>query len=116
MLVPQVLLEFFAVVTSDSRVLQPLDAKKAWEQVAALRTGLPVLDPRQEALTISGQLIDEHTPVGGKVFDLFLAAQMRSHGIGTICTCNVTDFARVPGIDALIPEQILARYDTAADE
>lgn len=108
-LVPQVLLEFFAVVTHRLRVRRPLDASRAWEQVAALRASLPVLEVRPEALTILGELVLAGQPEGGAIFDLFLIAQMRTHGVGTICTYSAADFAGRPGILALRPEDVLSR-------
>lgn len=110
-LVPQVLLECFATVSSPRRIPSPVDAPEAWRWVEILRTGLPVLEVRPEALMLLGQLLTSRPVRGSAIFDLFLAAQMRSHGVGTICTYNVTDFARLPGIEALTPEEVLARYD-----
>jgi predicted nucleic acid-binding protein len=46
---------------------------------------------------------------GQDVFDLVLVAQMRSHGIRTICTRNVRDFD-VAGIRAIEPAQAVAVY------
>lgn len=109
-LVPQVLLECFATVSSPRRIPSPVDAPEAWRWVEILRTGLPILELRPEALTLLGQLLASRPVRGSGIFDLFLAAQMRSHGISTICTYNVRDFDRLPGIEALTPEELLARY------
>ena len=68
---------------------------------------LPVLDPGPAALTALGGLVAERRPVGATIFDLFLAAQMRSHGIATICTYNGVDFAGLPGIRAATPEEVI---------
>lgn len=109
-LVPQVLLELFAVVTNPRRVLRPLDAAAAWDQVQILRANVPVLDLRADALDVLGELVRDRRPRGAAVYDLFLAAQMRTHGVETICTYNTADFVRVPGIEALTPDEVLARY------
>jgi len=106
--VPQILLEFLAVVTSPRRVIRPLDAAEAWEQVEILRVNLPVLGLEPEALTILGELVLAHRPAGRGIFDLFLAAQMRTHGIRTICTYNGSDFDRLRDVEALTPEEALA--------
>lgn len=112
-LVPQVLLEFFAVVTSPRRVRQPLDPVRAWRQVEALRAGLPVLNVQPTALTALGELVSERRTKGPDVFDLFLVAQMRTHGVREICTYNAADFANVPGVEALTAEAALSRYGLA---
>ena len=106
-LVPQVLVEFLAVVTNPRRVQQPLAPARAWEVVTTLRMSLPVLDLQPAALGILGELLRTRFIAGRNTFDLFLAAQMRSHGVSTICTYNQADFAQLPGIQALTPEEIL---------
>jgi toxin-antitoxin system PIN domain toxin len=108
-LVPQVLLEFLAVVTSARRVSRPLDTRRAWEHVAALRSRLPVLDVKPAALTVFGELITSRRPAGRAIFDLFLAAQMRTYNVGVICTYNVADFATFPHLEVITPENALER-------
>jgi predicted nucleic acid-binding protein len=109
-LVPQALLEFFAVVTSQRRVPHPLTPALAWAQVTALRAGLPVLDVAASSLDDLGVLVTRFSSSGGRVFDHFLASQMRAHRIGTICTYNVGHFSGIPGIEAITPEEALARW------
>lgn len=109
-LVPQVLLEFFSTVTNPRRVPRAIPAADGWRQVAALRGRGRMLDVLPRALDILGELLTTRSPRGYEVFDLFLAAQMLSHGVGTICTYNVRDFAGIPGIEAITPEEALRRY------
>jgi toxin-antitoxin system PIN domain toxin len=109
-LVLQVLLEFYAVVTNPRRVAHPLPPDVARQQLVAFAAALPVLDVRPAALTELDTLIQAHHPIGGRVFDLFLTAQMRCHRIATICTYNLADFAAFPGIEAITPEQAVARF------
>jgi toxin-antitoxin system PIN domain toxin len=106
--VPQILLEFLAVVTNPRRVTRPLDAAPAWDQVEILRANLPVLGLEPEALTTLGELVIAHRPAGRGIFDLFLAAQMRTHDIRIICTYNGSDFDRVRDVEAVTPEDALA--------
>ena len=61
-LFPQVLLEFFAVVTSARRVQRPLAPEAAWQQVAALRAGLPVLGFTPDILTALDGLVRARRP------------------------------------------------------
>lgn len=112
-LVPQVLLEFFSVITGPRRLPRALPSTTAWGDVAALRAGLPVLDVQPAALNILGELVASHQPIGRAIFDCFLVAQMRSHGIVTICTYNVQDFARLRDVEALTPDGVLARHGLA---
>ena len=51
-LVPQVLLEFFAVITDPRRVENPLDPHVALQQIESLKTRLPVYDDALRALTL----------------------------------------------------------------
>jgi hypothetical protein len=109
-LIPQVLLEFFAVVTNARRVPAPLAPDVAWQQVTALRAGLPLLDVSPAAFDELDRLMQSVPPrgAGSVVFDLFLAAQMRAHRITTLCTYNTADFASIAGITAVTPEALRA--------
>ena len=106
-LMPQVVLEFYATVTG-SKVRSPLAPATAWRQVEALTTGLTVLDVRRDGLDRLGDLIARTGLGGHRVFDLFLAAQMHAHGLSEICTDNARDF-RSLGFNPLSPEDVLAR-------
>lgn len=110
-LVPQVLLEFFAVVTNPRRVTHPLDPRTAWEQVEALRGNLRVLDVYATTLDALQELVQTTNVSGGRIFDLFLVAQMRQHRIDTICTYNTADFADFAGIKAVAPEALLTEVN-----
>lgn len=108
-LVPQVLLEFYAIVTDPRRVARPLDPTNAWTQVEALRTIFPVRDAGSKALDHLRDLLKDGKTTGGDVFDAFLVAQMRACNISAICTCNVRDFARFGGIMVHSPEDLARR-------
>lgn len=109
-LVPQVLLEFFSTITNPRRVSRALSSTDAWLQIGALRGSCRMLDVLPRAFDILGQLLATRRPRGYEVFDLFLAAQMLSHGVATLCTYNVRDFAGISGIEAITPEEALRRY------
>ncbi len=106
-LVPQVLLEYFAIVTDPRRTQHPLSAEDAWSQVESLRASLPVLEAGGRSLAALGELVVRRRPAGQDIFDLFLVAQVRGHGIATICTYEVSDFAGIPGIRAERPQSLL---------
>jgi predicted nucleic acid-binding protein len=106
-LVPQVLLEFYATITG-GRSQQPLPPDDAWDLIEALQAGLPVLGPRAECVAILARLVRGEQVSGQRIFDAYLAAQMRSHGVTEICTDNVKHFA-FAGIGPVRPEVVLAR-------
>jgi hypothetical protein len=70
---------------------------------------LPELDPGPGALTALARLIAERRPAGASIFDLFLVAEMRSHGIATICMGKGADFDSIAGIGTTMPEDVVAR-------
>ncbi len=108
-LVPQVLLECYSVMTRPSGYRRAISPNDLLTEMRAWRSGIPVLDVKVEALDELERLVHSSRRAGGRVYDLFLIAQMRTHGIREICTVNVRDF-RFPGIHAYLPEEALARY------
>lgn len=108
-LVPQVLLEAFAVLTDRRRVERPLTPEEAWGALEPLRVGLRVFPADPQALEALAELVAFHKPVAQEVFDVFLVAQMRAHGIATLCTYDVEDFRRYSGLAALTPPEVLRR-------
>ena len=105
-MVPQVLMEFYAVVTSPRRVRSPLSAADAAAQVMDWRRTLPIRYPTAGCLQEWALLVEQLQPTGQEVHDLFLAAQMRAHGISDICTVNADDFAGIEGITVVHPERV----------
>ena len=105
-IVPQVLMEFYAVVTSPRRVRAPLSPGDGASQVADWRQTIALRYSTAACLDDWISLVVQLGRVGQDVHDLSLIAQMRSHGIGAICTANVGDFAGVTGITAHRPETV----------
>jgi predicted nucleic acid-binding protein len=101
-LVPQVLLEFFAVVTSPRRVENPISPRDALDQIEDLRARIPLLEVTVKCFAEWTRLARGSNRRGAGAFDLFLAAQMIAHGVPEICTVDVADF-RLPGITARDP-------------
>jgi predicted nucleic acid-binding protein len=110
-LVPQVLLEFHAIVTDGRRVTRPLAPETAQEVVRALRGFFPVLDACREALEYLPVVVVEKGISGGDIFDAWLVAQMRVLGIDRICTYNAKDFMGYTGIRAVRPEEALGVHN-----
>lgn len=107
--VPQILLEFYATVTSGRRVATPLSSEQARAELEGFSRRLAVLPVPADSLAHLLAALTTHPRPGHGVFDLFLIAQMKSLGIGDVCTYNVSDFS-YPGIRALEPDQALATY------
>jgi predicted nucleic acid-binding protein len=102
---PQILAEFFAVVTNPKRVSPAKavdEALDAIEQFLAL-PGLTLLSPPADIVDRWVQLVRKRPVKGGEVFDVQAAAAMLAHGIGTIFTYNRNDFQGIPGIVAREP-------------
>ena len=108
-LLPQVLLEFYAVVTS-KRVERPLMPQAALEQVNIFRSMFPVLETHPGAMDVLFEIISRHPGVrGGNVFDAWLVAQMKTLNITVVCTYNVADFSGYGGVVAHRPGDFLNR-------
>ncbi len=58
-MVPQILLEFFAIVTDPRRIARPLETKDAWEQVKLLEMLFPVRDEGLKALEYLKAALEE---------------------------------------------------------
>jgi predicted nucleic acid-binding protein len=108
-LVPQVLLECFSVITSPRRTDSPTLPEDAWGIMRSLSEAIEVKPVPESLLDELGGLLARHPRRGLRVFDLALVAQMRCHGIRTICTCNARDFD-IAGIKAIEPTRALAVY------
>jgi predicted nucleic acid-binding protein len=107
-LVPQVLLECYSVAIS-TRAQLALEPRDLLAEMRQWRSAIPLLEVKSEVMDELDRLGGVAVRRGGAIYDLFLVAQMRTHGIGEICTFNVRDF-RLPGIQAYLPEEVLARY------
>jgi predicted nucleic acid-binding protein len=97
-LVPQVLTEFCAVVTSARRVASPLSPAQSSRQVRDWIDTVPLRFPNMATLDQWTALVGRGRRVAQNVHDLFLVAQMYAHGIGELCTLNVSDFTGHAGI------------------
>jgi len=109
-LLPQVLVECYSVVTSTRRIASPLSPAQARAVLNALQRAIDVKPAPPDALPELDKLLARHPRRGADVFDLYLVAQMRCAGIADICTYNGADFA-LPGITALTPSEVLAAHE-----
>jgi toxin-antitoxin system PIN domain toxin len=102
---PQVLFEYFAVVTSAKQMTIPLSTADAANDVEYLRRALPVIHPGPRVIARTLDLLRVLGHSGRHVFDIVLAATMMENGIKAIYTYD-DRFAKVPGIVALTPHPV----------
>jgi toxin-antitoxin system PIN domain toxin len=103
---PQVLMEFFAVITSPRRVTAPRSPEEARTEVEKYihADRLQKIYPDQATLEHTIELLQQHPQVTRQeIFDLFLVATMMANGIIRIYTYNHQHFTRFAGIEVLTP-------------
>ena len=103
---PQVLLEFFAVITHPRRVQTPRSPQEATAEMAKymrsrrIRMIYPGADILRRVLAVHAQ----HPTISRQeIFDLSLLATMLSNGVTRIYTYNERPFRQIQGITVLIP-------------
>ncbi len=102
---PQVLCEFYSVVTNDRLIkpaLTPIQAKKElhtyWHA-----SGFRRIIPRESTITHLVKLLDRNNVKRGDIFDIFLVATMLDNDVRTIYTQNVKDFDGYPELHVVNP-------------
>jgi uncharacterized protein len=103
---PQVLMEFFAVITSHRRVTTPRSPEEARAEVEKYVRAVNIVKiyPDHTALERTIELLQHHPQVARQeIFDLFLVATMLASGVTRIYTYNQQHFTRFAGIEVLTP-------------
>ena len=102
---PQVLAEFYAVVTSPRRITNPVPPKDALAIIEAL-----VSLPNLIVLNVPSNVVEQWLTLvrrrgirGPKVFDVMLVAIMLTNGIESIYTYNRADFVKFSELKILTP-------------
>ncbi len=104
---PQMLFEFYAVVTDPRRVAKALDPQEAWQEVESylndttIRKIYPGMDIAQNVLTF----LKRYRAGRQEVFDLVIVATMLSNSVQKICTYNQSHFSRYQEIQPLLPDE-----------
>jgi len=103
---PQILFEFFAVVTNPRRVSQPRSPQEAREEMEkylnapAIRKISPGDDLLRRVLT----LLEQHPQITRQdIFDCTLVATMQANGVRRIYTYNRQHFTPFADIEVLTP-------------
>ena len=103
---PQVLAEFYSVITNARRVSSPFTPNEALQELDNIRAlpGMTVLPVPLDLVDRWAELVRRYPVTGRKVFDVQLVARMLGNGVKKMYTFNVTDFKPFPEIEVLFPE------------
>jgi uncharacterized protein len=100
---PQILCEFYSVVTNPRRVARPRDATEAMTVLSEMLAFLHVLPIPASTIDRLLDLLRRRPVTGSDVFDLHIVAAMQANGIGRIYTFNTADFAAFPELSIVTP-------------
>jgi uncharacterized protein len=100
---PQILSEFYAVVTNARRVAKPRSPAEALDAISDLLKFLHVLPIPAHVVDGWMSLVRRHPVTGADVFDLQIVATMRANDVQRIYTFNVRDFEMIAAISAVTP-------------
>lgn len=104
-LTPQILAEFYAVVTNPRRVTEAKSPGEVLNVIDALLS-LPSMALLPAPVDIVAQwtrLLRQHPVTGADVFDVLLAATLRSNGVTRLYTFNRQDFETFEDLNVLTP-------------
>ncbi|MAG11508.1 MAG: hypothetical protein CMI52_01740 [Parcubacteria group bacterium] len=101
-LTPQVLAEFFTVVTNSQKTPNPLSKDDALHEMRLLARIYKMIDCPSDVLGRVDGLLTQLDFSGKQIHDLFLVATMFAHGITHIYTYDAL-FEKIPGVTVLTP-------------
>lgn len=106
----QVLVEFWAVATRPEAVNGlGWRSEIAAEAVQALREQFPILDDSPDILGCWLELVRRCQVTGKGAHDAHLAALLLVHDVRQLLTFNTADFPHHWGVEAVHPEEVVAR-------
>lgn len=103
---PQILMEFYAIITDPRRVTSPRSADEARTELEkyTLSPHIVTLHPTPDILTRVLALLEAYPQVTRQtIFDLFIVATMLGNGVNRIYTFNERDFILFNEIEVLRP-------------
>ena len=103
---PQVLSEYFSVVTNPRRVTAPIEAELALSVIEYIldAPGIYLLEPPGDLVRQWVKVARKRSLSKGEVFDAQLAVIMLANNVRTIYTYDVKGFSRFEGLNVRCPE------------
>ena len=102
---PQILAEFYAVVTSSRSITNPIPPQEAISRIKRFSQmpNLRILPPPENLIDYWLPLLEETAVIGAEVFDRIHLATMLAYQIKRIYTFNKNDFNWYPEIQVIVP-------------
>jgi predicted nucleic acid-binding protein len=103
---PQILFEFFAVITNPRRVTQPRSPQEAREEMEKYLQAPTILKiyPGEDIINRVMALLQQHPQITRQdIFDCVLVATMHTNGVRRIYTYNRQHFTPFADIEVLTP-------------
>ncbi len=106
-LAPQVLSEFYSVVTrtGGKRITSPLSPDEALAAITTLlaQPNIDLLPVPADIVSRWTELARRHPVTGADIFDLQLAATLLANGVKRLYTFNTRDFAAISELEVVRP-------------
>lgn len=101
----QVLLEFFAVVTSSKRIVNPIEPQKAIEEIDKYLEAEKIIKiyPNKDTFSKIIDLSKKYNIKSQEIFDIQLVATMLSNNVTEIYTYDTGHFSKIKEILVLTP-------------
>jgi predicted nucleic acid-binding protein len=103
---PQVLMEFFAILTDSKRVKNqraPEEVIAEMEKNLSSKKNISMIYPKRDTLPKTIELLGKYNLKRQTVFDAQLVATMLSNNVTRIYTYNQDDFLKFEEIEVLLP-------------
>ena len=102
---PQILFEFYAVITDPKRVGRPLSSEDATAELSQYYSDPRIrkVYPGDEIGEVILRLLHKYDITRQDIFDAAIAAAMIANGIRKICTYDTAHFSRFNEIEVLRP-------------
>jgi len=100
----QIIREFYAVVTNNKYLINPLTPEQANNQIDFFKSVFTVNKVDMSVISELQKLIVNYQVKGQNIHDATIAATMKANNINAIFTYNTKDFKKFKGINAIKPK------------
>jgi predicted nucleic acid-binding protein len=100
---PQVVREFIAAASRPAPGESPPPIDPILENVRRIRAGFALLDEQAATIDRLAELLRTIPTQGKQVHDANIVATMLTHGVSTLLTHNIVDFARFATLIQIVP-------------